>query len=74
MLEEEACRKKMTAKKSAPIPITAGRISSKRIKTIMPDAAAEGKGKVGASADGMAAGAARAEAAAVMGVDAVKNR
>lgn len=65
----------MTAKESAPIPITAGRISNRRIKTIMPDAvAAEGKGKVGASADGMAAGAARAEAAAVMVVDAVKNK
>lgn len=65
----------MTAKGSVPIPITAGRISSKTIKTIMPDVVAvEGKGKVAASADGMAAGAARAGAAVVRVVDAVKNK
>jgi len=65
----------MTAKRSASILITAGRISSKTIKKIMPDVVAvavEGKGKVAASADGMAAGAARAEVAVVKVVDAVK--
>ena len=67
----------MTAKGSVPIPITAGRISSRTSKTIMPGAAVvvvEGKGKAAASADGMAAGAARAEVAAARVVDAVKNK
>lgn len=65
----------MTAEESAPIPITAGRISRKTIKTILPDAAAaEGKAKVGASADEMAAAAAKAGAAVVRVVDAIKAK
>jgi hypothetical protein len=65
----------MTAKGTVPIPITVGRISSKTIKIIMPDVVAvEGKGKVAASAGGMAAGVARAEVEVVRVVGAVKNK
>lgn len=64
-----------TAKGSAPIPIPAGKISNKKIKTTMPEAAeAEAKGEVGESAEGTAAAVAKVEAAAVRVVDAVKNK
>lgn len=64
-----------TAKGSAPIPMTAGKISNKKIKTTMPDAAAaEGKDEVGESADEMAAAVAKAGVAVVRVVDAIKAK
>jgi hypothetical protein len=65
----------MIARGRVTIPITADRISSKTIKTILPDAvAAEGKDKVVESVDEMAVVAVRGAAVAVRVVDAVKNR
>ena len=64
-----------TAKESAPIPITAGKISNQKIKTTMPDAVAvEGSGEVGESVDEMAAAVAKAGAAVVRVVDAIKAK
>lgn len=64
-----------TAKGSAPIPMPAGKISNQKIKTTMPDAVAvEGSGEVGESVDEMAAAVAKAGAAVVRVVDAIKAK
>lgn len=64
-----------TAKGSAPIPITAGKISNQKINSTMPDAVAvEGSGEVGESADEMAAAVAKAGAAVVRVVDVIKAK